>query len=308
VNNRNFVVGIFVSSALAALVVLSLWLSGRHGNTDTTTYSMYFERDVTGLMLGGPVFYLGVEVGNVTRTEIIPGDPMTVRVDIAVLSSTPIDTGTWASLFYQGITGVAVINLYGDPGMNLPLKTPPGLEHPVINVRDAGLAAVLADAPAIMAKLDDLLERAATLLGGENRALITETLGNLEALTASLADKEEAFARLPGEINTTLAEFRQSLVLLQDTVGEMRPGISATLDNLSAASASLAAATDRLEQWTVEHDEEIGAFAEGGLGQVPALVTDTRAALRELEKLMRSLREDPSRLIYRPEEGGDEDD
>jgi ABC-type transporter Mla subunit MlaD len=88
----------------------------------------------------------------------------------------------------------------------------------------------------------------------------------------------------------------------------MRPGISATLDNLSAASASLAAATDRLEQWTVEHNEEIGDFAEGGLGQVPALVSDTRAALRELEKLMRSLREDPSRLIYRPEEGGDEDD
>lgn len=299
-NNRNFVVGIFVSFALAALVGITLWLSGRHGSAETVTYSMYFERDVSGLMLGGPVYYLGVGVGNVTRTEIIPGDPMTVQVDIEVLASTPVDTGTWASLYYQGITGVAVINLYGDPGMNLPLKTPPGQENPVINVRDAGLAAVLADAPAIMSKLDDLLERAGALLGGENRRLVTGTLSNLEALSASLADNETGFADLPGEINATLAEFRASLDALQTTVGDMQPGIAATLDNLVAASTSLAAATDRLDQWTVAHDDEVGAFAEGGLGQVPALVDDTRAALRELEKLMRSLREDPSRLIYRP--------
>ena len=305
-SNRNFVVGIFVIFALTALVVLTLWLSGRQGNAETTTYSMYFERDVSGLMLGGPVFYLGVEVGNVTHTEIIPGDPMTVRVDIDILTSTPVDTGTWASLYYQGITGVAVINLYGDPGMNLPLKTPPGLDHPVINVRDAGLAAVLADAPVIMAKLDDLLDRAANVLGGQNRALVTQTLGNLEALSASLAEKEEAFSSLPGEVNSTLSEFRTSLVLLQETVGDMRPGISTTLDNLASASASLAAATERLDQWTREHGGEVESFMGGGLGQVPALVEDTRAALRELEKLMRSLREDPSRLIYRPvEEGGE---
>ena len=183
--NRNFVVGIFVTFALGAMVVLTLWLSGRQGNEATSTYSMFFERDVSGLMLGGPVFYLGVEVGNVTRTQIIAGDPMSVRVDIEVLDSTPVDTGTWASLLYQGITGVAVINLSGDPGMNLPLKTPPGEQYPLIEVRDSGLAAVLANAPVIMQRLDDLLERASLVLGGENRELITETLSNLEAVTDS---------------------------------------------------------------------------------------------------------------------------
>ena len=307
-SNRNFVVGIFVSFALAALVVLSLWLSGRHGDADTTTYSMFFERDVSGLMLGGPVYYLGVAVGNVTRTEIIPGDPMTVRVDIDVSTSTPVDTGTWASLYYQGITGVAVINLYGDPGMNLPLKTPPGFEHPVISVRDAGLAAVLADAPVIMARLNELLERATSLLDGENRELVTGTLSNLEALSSSLAEKEEAFANLPGEISSTLTEFRGSLALLQQALGEMRPDFDTTLDNLASASASLASATDRLDQWTADHDGEVESFLAGGLGELPALVSDARAAMREMEKLMRGLREDPSRLVYRPSEETPEED
>ena len=67
--------------------------------------------------------------------DIIPGDPMSVRVDIEVRESTPVDTGTTASLLFQGVTGVAVINLTGEPGQNLPLKTPPGHDYPVIEVR-----------------------------------------------------------------------------------------------------------------------------------------------------------------------------
>ena len=70
---------------------------------------MFFEKDVGGLMLGGPVFYLGVGVGKVTAMDIIPGDPMRVRVDAEILESAPINSGTYASLAFQGITGVAVI-------------------------------------------------------------------------------------------------------------------------------------------------------------------------------------------------------
>ena len=77
-NNKNLVVGLFVALALAAFVFATLWLTGRQGSEPTVNYSMFFARDVGGLMLGGPVFYLGVEVGTVTAMEIIPGDPMRV--------------------------------------------------------------------------------------------------------------------------------------------------------------------------------------------------------------------------------------
>ena len=79
--NRNFAVGLFVATALLAFVGGTIWLTGKQGSEPTVSYSMYFEKDVGGLMLGGPVFYLGVEVGTVTAMEIIPGDPMRVRVD-----------------------------------------------------------------------------------------------------------------------------------------------------------------------------------------------------------------------------------
>ena len=46
----------------------------------------------------------------------------------------------------------------------------------------------------------------------------------------------------------------------------------------------------------------MNAFMEDGLGQIPALVSDARATLREVEKLVKALRDDPSKLIYQPNE------
>jgi len=46
----------------------------------------------------------------------------------------------------------------------------------------------------------------------------------------------------------------------------------------------------------------MNAFMEDGLGQFPALVSDARATLREVKKLVKDLREDPSKLIYQANE------
>ena len=293
-------VGVFVSVALALFVSITIWLSGRGGNEPVANYSMFFYKDVSGLMLGGPVFYLGVEVGSVTHMQIIPGDPMSIRVDIRVLDSTPVDTGTSASLMFQGITGVAVINLAGDPGMNLPLKTPPGQDFPVIEVRDTGLAALLSGAPGIMTKMNRLLDQANDLIGGDNRVLINDTLHNIESMTGTLQEQEEAFAALPESLNSTLADMRAILSQLSATAGEMRPALAATMQNIEQMSARLASLTTRLDQWAGDNSADMEDFLNNGLGQVPELVSDARDALRELEKLLQELRDNPSRLVYKP--------
>ena len=298
--NRNFIVGVFVSVSLAVILIMTLWLSGGRGAKERASYSMFFSRDVGGLMLGGPVFYLGVEVGNVSRMQIIPGDPMRVRVDIEVLESTPIDTGTHASLLYRGITGVTVINLAGDRGMNLPLKRPPDQQFPVIEVRDSGLAAMLADAPSVIHKLDQLLSSANELFGEDNRAAVAETLDNLSRVSGALAGRERDFAELPTVIRDTLLEVQTGVSELLATVETLRPGLDQTVDHLAQATGKLSDAATRLDQWMANSDGAMQEFMGDGLGQVPALISETRETLREIEKLVRSLREDPSRLIYRP--------
>lgn len=301
-NTKNFAVGLFVAVGLAIFIAGTLWLTGRQGSEPTTHYSMFFEKDVSGLMLGGPVFYLGVDVGTVTAMEIIPGNPMRVRVDAEVLKSAPINTGTYASLALQGITGVAVIRLSADPGVHEYLSTDTENGYPAIEVRDAGFSALLARAPAVVDKIDSLLEQVNQILGEENRAFINGILADLKTVTSALAEKEQTISELPDLLKESILELQINLEQIKSMVGNMEPGLSATIVNLEQTTQNLAEITGRLDAWTGTNDTDMNAFMGDGLGQVPALVSEARAAIREINKLMSDLRENPSALIYKPNE------
>jgi len=301
-NNKNFAVGLFVAIALAAFVGSTLWLTGRQGSEPTIAYSMFFEKDVGGLMLGGPVFYLGVEVGTVTAMDIVKGNPMRVRVDADILKSTPIDAGTYASLAFQGITGVAVIKLYADPGIHKPLQKVKDSKFPVIAVRDTGFSALLAMAPKIVERLDSVLVGINSLLDDKNRENISNMLGDLASVSETLAAEKAFISELPVLLTETIEELNKSIVRIRGMAETLEPDLESTLQNLDQATASLAQMSARMESWTAANDTEMNAFMADGLGQFPALVSDARATLREIKKLVKDLREDPSKLIYQPEE------
>ncbi len=298
--NKNFAVGLFVALALVIFVSGTLWLTGKQGSEPTVHYSMSFEKDVGGLMLGGPVFYLGVNVGTVTAMTIIPGNPMTVRVDAEVLKSAPIDGGTYASLALQGITGVAVIKLNADPGVHKPLIAGKNNGHPVIPVRDGGFTALLAKAPAVVEKLDSILIQVGQILGEENRQFISDMLEDISDITGALAAKEQVIGELPDLLKEVIEDLQGNLGQIKSMVGSLEPDLTSTMANLEQTTQNLANMTGRLETWTATNDKDMNAFMGDGLGQVPELISDLRSTLREVEKLMKVLREDPSILIYKP--------
>jgi len=298
--DRNFSVGLFVTVAIVVFVAFVIWLTGRSGAEEMDRYSLRFHRDVSGLAVGGPVKYMGMNVGSVIHMAIETGDGVRVRVDIEILATTPVNRGTYASLALQGITGVAVVNLASEAGTHGPLPHAPRGEYPEIPVRDVGFAALLSSAPQIMNKLDDLLSKAADVLSEDNRGTINETLQNVEDLTASLAGNRDELAALPRDLHATLAGIQSAVDQLRDVIVQIRPELDNTLDNMSESSANLASLTGRLDGLLREHEKDMGRFMEQGLGEAPALLAETRTMLRELEKLVGELREDPSRLIHRP--------
>ncbi len=297
--NKNFIVGIFVSLALIAFVSATLWLTGRKGTEPAVYYSIFFEKDVSGLMLGGPVFYLGVNVGTVTSMDIVPGNPMRVRVNAEVLESAPINAGTYASLAFQGITGVAVIKLSAVPGEHGPLPTDPESGYPIIPVRDVGLSALLSKAPEIVDKIDDVLIKIDLVLGQENRDHLNRILGNAATFTDALAVNEEAIAEIPLQLNETISELRATLQKISTMTDDIRPDLNSAMANLDRSAQNLAEMTARMEQWTANNDVKMDTFMGDGLGQFPILVDEARDTLRGIRKLFEDLRADPSQLVYK---------
>jgi phospholipid/cholesterol/gamma-HCH transport system substrate-binding protein len=275
--DRNFAVGLFMTVAIGVFVFFVIWLTGRTGQEEMSRYTLMFDRDVSGLSLGGAVNYMGVNIGSVTAMSLEQGDGTQVRVDIEILATTPVDSGTWASIAMQGITGVAVVNLASDPGTgHQPLKAPPGRKYPVIPVRDVGFAAIMSSMGSIMAKLD-----------------------NLDTISSALADDREALAGLPAKLDLTLGEIRQTVVQVKGLATESRPELRAALENLGQASVNLAELTGRMNTLLSDNEAELNRFVAEGLAEAPALMEDARQMMRELEKLLRELQDDPSQLLYK---------
>jgi len=298
--DRNFAVGLFVSIAIAAFVAFVIWLTGRSGVEEMTRYTLLFDRDVSGLAVGGPVKYMGMTIGDVVHMDLDDRQGIRVRVDIQILENTPVTKGTYASLALQGITGVAVVNLASEPGEFGPLDKPPRGEYPQIPVGQVGFAAILSSAPEIMAKLDVALSHAGELLGEANQERIGNALQNVEDLTASLAGSRETLAALPRDLNATLGDIQSAVGQLQEVIVELRPNLTSTLANLERSSVNLESLTGRFDQMMARHEDDLGRFLEEGLGEAPALMRETRQTLRDLEKLAAELRDDPSQLIHRP--------
>jgi phospholipid/cholesterol/gamma-HCH transport system substrate-binding protein len=167
-------------------------------------------------------------------------------------------------------------------------------------VRDVGFAAMLSSAPEIITKLDSLLTQAGELLGEDNRDKISGTLQNVETLTASLAGSSDTLAALPRDLSTTLADIQAAVGDLRSMIGQVQPDLSATLANINRSSENLASLTDRFDAMLRNNEGNVERFMQDGLGEAPALLRESRATLRELEKLVTELKDDPSQLIHRP--------
>src|SRR5713226_4270960 len=107
-----FIEGLFIIGLSVGAAFFAVWLAGS-GHRDDVLYRIHFTDSVSGLALGDPVKYRGVDVGAVKAMTIDPADPRLVQVDVKLRKNAPIKSDTRASLTLKGITGVVFIELTG---------------------------------------------------------------------------------------------------------------------------------------------------------------------------------------------------
>ena len=298
--NSYLIVGVFISVGLVMMVAMILFFAGGRATEPTVRYTVLFERDISGLTLGAPTRYLGVEVGQVIAMKLVTHNGTKVRVDLEVLQSTPVTTASYASLAFQGVTGVAFVSLASDRDIRaMPLDSGAS-EYPVIPARNVGLAALLSDGPEIAHKISEMLDRANQLLDQDNRDSLGRSLASIDKLTQSLAAQEETIGSLPQQLKSVLEKIGTTVSELRATLDQAGPNLVATMQALNQTSDNLANISERMDSWLTDHDRDMRQFMDGGLAKAPALIADTRNTMREFEKLLNELRENASQLVYEP--------
>jgi phospholipid/cholesterol/gamma-HCH transport system substrate-binding protein len=153
-DKRYFIEGLFIIGFTIAAAVFAVWL-GSPGRHDDVLYRIHFPESVSGLALGDPVKFHGVDVGTVKTMTYDRDNPRLVLVEVRLHKDTPVKTDTKASLTLKGITGVVFIDLNGgDPNAQTLLSVTPQGTIPEIPSEKTGLLAMLDELPRMVKKFE----------------------------------------------------------------------------------------------------------------------------------------------------------
>jgi phospholipid/cholesterol/gamma-HCH transport system substrate-binding protein len=163
-DKRYFIEGLFIIGFSVAAALFAVWLANT-GERDDVTYRIHFAESVSGLVVGDPVKFHGVDVGTVTAITLDPLNPRLVQVDVRLRKDTPVKTNTRASLKLKGITGVVYVELNGGSpdAKSLVAATPAG-QIPEIPYAKSTLANILDQLPRVIEKFSALEDKAAKVV------------------------------------------------------------------------------------------------------------------------------------------------
>jgi phospholipid/cholesterol/gamma-HCH transport system substrate-binding protein len=300
-------VGAFVLLLLVMGVLFVYWYADSHQHRDFARYEIYFDGSVSGLTEGGPVRYLGVDVGRVQRIRIDPRADNRVQVVADIDSSTPVSDRTLAKLSLQGITGLLYIDLQQEREEESDrriLAAVPSERYPVIRSSHSDFDQFLSSLPNLTSRLNDLFDRTSRLLSDNNLNGVHRVIDNLDQAAARLPAGTRDLNELLGELRTTVASAQSLIDDVHGTTRTASVDFLAAVQKLRMTSDNLAATTSTLNSFAAENRADLSGFIAVGLPQFEALLRDTRTAAQQITELSRNLNENPSLLIYQPPAAG----
>ncbi len=290
--------GTFVVLLLALVIALSVWLT--RDTRDLQTYELSSPDAVTGLQPQASVRYKGVNIGKVTAIALDPQKIGNVLIQVAIDTQAPITESTFGTLGFQGVTGLAFVQL-DDEGQSTVLLPPSDGAPTRIPMRPGLLTKLTDQGEDLLAKLVTGTERVNTLLSDDNQKALRSTIDNLGQAAAGLQ-------QLTASTNKALPQFledsRATLKVIQDT--SERVGDSA--DEAKRSAASFKQTTERMNA----KDGTLDQLARGvetlaltgqalNTATLPRLnraVEDTARAARQVSRAVNTVNDNPQSLIF----------
>ena len=286
--------GIFTIALLVATVLAGLWLN--RDKTERSPYEIVTTQSIPGLNPQATVRYRGLEVGRVEEIVFDPKVTGQIMIRLSVEDGSPITTTTFASLGYQGVTGIAFIQLDDDRTGSPLLKTSPE-QVGRIPLRPGLLDQLEKRGIAILDRTEQITARINTLMSDENQKTIIGAFDNISKAAAAYGEIPEKLGptidRMPAladKLDRSLTSFDTFAASATTTVrnyDRLATGLQAPdgpLNRLNDAIGSLQGVTGDLEAETLPH--------------LTRMTDEARTALRSVRRTADSLSDRPQSILF----------
>lgn len=294
-------VGAFVILVTFMVGFFVYWYSEGRDRRSYVPYEIYFQGSVTGLSEGGSVRYLGVEVGKIRRIRLDARSAERVQVVVEIDQSAPVSDSTTAELSMLSLaTGLLYIDLKQNTVGREVLPPVPSDRFPVIHTVRSNFDTFLDSLPDLAGSAAVLLERAQQIFSPENSEALADMVKNLHAASERLPDTLAGIDTLLKDFDLTSTEVRKLIASLQAATNELGPQVVQITDRLNATAANLEKTSNGIHRFVEDNRGTVTGFAQEGLPQLQRMIQEASDAAGELRELSRSLKDNPSQLIYQP--------
>lgn len=298
---HNVAVGAFVLTMIVVAFAAVLWLARAGLTTQYADYDIYFKGPVSGLSIGAGVDYSGVPVGKVSDVRIDPKNVERIRVTVEIDSGTVIKEDARAAVETNLLSGVSYIQIVGGTQDSPVLTTKEGERYPVIRSHRSRLASVTAEAPQLLEKASETLDRLNEVLNEKNRKAIAETVANVRQLSAEINDTNRDIATLAKNANTAVVGMSELIGNVDrsysgpDGLGNR---MATTVSDIDKLARNLNDTSRQLQQTLADVRPGVRTFSQETLSNVGTLVSQARQLIAGLNRLTTEIERDPSRVLF----------
>ena len=266
-----FIAGLFTVCLVAAALFI-VWYLNMDKNV-RLPYMISTNQSIPGLNPQATVRYRGMDVGRVTSIGFNPAKPGEILIHFEVKEDTPMTKSTYATLTYQGVTGIASVEL-GDSGTNMEkLETSP--EKPAeIPMRPSLLAQLQLRGLHILQEIQSITSRLSYIFNKENSQTLVDSF-------RSIGRAAKSWEKVPDQLEPVLQQMPQ----MTDDTREMIRSVtelSQELKELSAKANTMLA--NDINSDTVPHLE--------------SLTEEAKITLSNLNKVLDQYQQRPSGLLF----------
>lgn len=282
--------GLFTVALLTATILIAMWL--RSDRTEYVPYEMATKLSVPGLNPQASVRYRGLDVGKVESIAFDPQVPGQILVRMSVKPDTPVTRATYGTLGYQGVTGIAYVQL-DDDGSN-PAKLPSSEDQVArIEMRPSLFDNLQNKGMQILVQTEELTRRLNGMLNPDNQKMMLAAFENVSRAATEIEN-------IPRQLQPTLAK----LPVLASQADQTLASIQALSKNVTTLSSNLNTLTTSLQgpngtaaKLTTTIDQ-VGTVANRLEIEILPLAHDARSTLRALNRTINSFQEQPQSVLF----------
>jgi phospholipid/cholesterol/gamma-HCH transport system substrate-binding protein len=276
--------GLFTILLAVGVFITAKWLTG--GAVARDLYELVSPFPVTGLNPRAAVRYRGVEVGRVESMRLNPENQREILVRVLVDETVVLTKSTYAQLGFQGVTGIAHVQLEDDGTSKEELVTS-NLNPARIPVRQSMLEQLTSSSRTLLASLGETANRVNAILNPQNQERLTQLLTNLttttERLDGLVADLRVTAKALPGVVADASQTLKRAEAVMLKLSGD-----DGALERFARAADQVGAASRDLGE----------AVNTGAMPRIVQLTEELTRTTRNLDRLVRSVEDQPQSLVF----------